>query len=40
MFTLLKIKNKKLKKNFSLKVEIHKRNKKVELNLNLVKSPV
>lgn len=42
IFALLKINDEKLKHPFSLKVEIHKPNKKVVLNtnLNLIKSPV
>ena len=42
IFALLKIKDEKLKHPFSLKIEIHKPEKKVKLNinLNLIKSPV
>jgi predicted nucleotidyltransferase component of viral defense system len=42
MFALLKINDEKLKKNFFLKVEIHKPSKKLNLdmNLKLIKSPV
>ncbi len=42
IFALLKINDEKLKHTFSLKVEIHKPNKKIILNtnLNLIKSPV
>lgn len=42
IFALLKINDEKLKHPFSLKIEIHKPNKKLELNtnLNLIKSPV
>ncbi len=42
IFALFKIKDEKLKHPFSLKIEIHKPEKKVKLNinLNLIKSPV
>ena len=42
IFALLKIKDEKLKHPFSLKIEIHKPEKKIKLNinLNLIKSPV
>jgi predicted nucleotidyltransferase component of viral defense system len=42
MFALFKINDEKLKKNFSLKVKIHKPSKRLnlEMNLKLIKSPV